>query len=93
MCDSTGISMEKNNGHIDFNLLTRFLAGELGIEEQKLVKDWIDSSDKNRNEFDELQNAWNAIDKTSRKQEIDTEKEWKYHQSLILIPRSHRLPS
>jgi ferric-dicitrate binding protein FerR (iron transport regulator) len=63
--------------------LTRFLAGELGIEEQKLVKEWIDSSDKNRNEFDELQNAWNAVDKTSKKQEINTEKEWKYHQRFI----------
>ncbi len=83
MCDSTGIDMEKNNAHIDFNLLTRFLAGELSLEEQKLVKDWIAASDKNRNEFDDLQDAWNAVGKTSKKQEIDTDKEWKYHQSFM----------
>ncbi len=83
MCDNTDIIMEKNNQHIDFNLLTRYLADELTLKEQVLVKNWIDASDNNRKDFEELKQAWNFVDKTGKKQEIHMENEWRYHQKLM----------
>lgn len=75
--------MEKNNKHIDINLLTSYLASELTTEQEMLVKDWIDASDKNLKEFEELQAAWNSIGKAVKTQEIIIENEWNHHKKLL----------
>jgi transmembrane sensor len=80
--------MDKQERHMDIRLLTRFLAGECTTEEQLAVNDWIERSDKNRQEFTELEKAWKAMDKTSARQEINLDLEWDYITSRIDIAES-----
>ncbi len=83
MCDSTDKGMEKNSEYIDINLLTRYLAGESSPEENILVKKWLAASENNRKELEEFHKAWEAIDKTDLRQEINIDNEWKVHQEKI----------
>jgi transmembrane sensor len=70
--------MENTNKHIDFELLTRFLAGELSEAETQMVLDWKDSSPENQKQFKDLQDVWNLTDRTSIENNIDIDTEWNY---------------
>lgn len=75
--------MENNIQHIDFELLTRFLAGEVSPEESKLVRDWERVSGENRKQLDELRQTWNLVNKTSTQGDINIDDEWNYHLKKI----------
>jgi len=86
--------MEKKKGHIDFDLLTRFLADEVSPEEKKQVLDWKVSLPENEKLFQELQDVWIAMDTTSLRNEIDIKAEWKHLQAQLnntSIPKSKKI--
>jgi transmembrane sensor len=70
--------MENNENHIDIDLLTRFLSGEVSEAETQSVIDWKEVSEENQKQFYELQEVWNFMDKTSPKNNIDIDAEWDY---------------
>jgi transmembrane sensor len=75
--------MENKFQHIDFDLLTRFLAGEATQEEKRLVRDWKESSSDNRKQLDELRQVWDLMDKTSMPSDINIDDEWNYQLKKI----------
>jgi transmembrane sensor len=75
--------MEKKNGHINFDLLTRFLADEVSPEERVQVLDWKGSLPENEKVFKELQDVWAAMDKASLQDEIDINAEWNHLEELL----------
>jgi transmembrane sensor len=70
--------MENTNKHIDIDLLTRFLAGEVSEAEIRLVHEWKGASEQNQKQFRELQEVWDFMDNTSVKNNIDIDGEWDY---------------
>ena len=76
--------MENTNKHIDIDLLTRFLSGEVSEAETRSVVDWKEASAENQKHFKELQEVWNFMDKTSPKNNIDIDAEWNYNHKKIL---------
>lgn len=75
--------MDYQNQHIDFELLTRFLAGETTPEEAQFVRDWEMATDENRKQLDELRQTWNLTDKTSLNSNINIDAEWNAHLQKI----------
>ncbi|MGD2034685.1 MAG: FecR domain-containing protein [Bacteroidales bacterium] len=75
--------MKKKDEHIDFVLLTKFLAGEAGSEEQAKVRKWISASGENRREFELLQKSWNLTEKTDPVSEINIDREWEHHRAIL----------
>jgi transmembrane sensor len=76
--------MENTNKHIDIDLLTRYLAGEVSEAETRSVHDWKDVSKENQKQFKELQEVWNFLDNTSVENNIDIDAEWDYLNKKIL---------
>jgi transmembrane sensor len=76
--------MNDNLQHIDFELLTRFLAGETSQAESQIVTDWENASEENRMELNSLRQAWNLMDSTSSHSNINIEEEWEVHQKKFI---------
>lgn len=74
--------MEEKNKHIDFQLLTKYIAGESTADEQKEVTSWLAESEANRKEYEELVKVWNALGTTDSDQAIDIDKEWNSQKNL-----------
>jgi transmembrane sensor len=72
-------AMNEDNKHIEIDLLTRDLAGETNKEEQEYIRQWKDASKNNKQLYNELMEAWLAIDKTTLQQNIDIDAEWNNH--------------
>jgi transmembrane sensor len=75
--------MDEKNKHIDLNLLTRYLAGEITEQEREDVEKWISASPDNRKEYEKLARTWDSLGAIEPGHEINIEKEWRYHQKLI----------
>lgn len=45
--------MKNDSGHIDYDRLTAYIAGEGSVEEQQTVKGWIEASDENRGIYEQ----------------------------------------
>ena len=84
--------MENTNKHIDIDLLTRFLSGELSESEARKVLDWKEFSEENRKQFEELKEVWDLMDQTSIKNNIDIDAEWEYLTKKILKPQTEKRP-
>lgn len=50
--------MNKDNAHIDYELITRYLAGDSDANEQDAVRSWLDNSAENRRSFRQLERLW-----------------------------------
>lgn len=47
---------------MEFDLIIKYLAGETDRDEKKFLEDWIQKSNKNKEEFDEIKMVWDQID-------------------------------
>jgi ferric-dicitrate binding protein FerR (iron transport regulator) len=74
--------MNEENLHIDFDLLTRYLAGEATSEEQQSVIQWKNASAENLALFNELTELWKITGNTTAIQDIDIDKEWEIQKIL-----------
>lgn len=50
--------MKQNNAHIDYELITRYLAGDSDAREKDAIQSWLDSSAENRRSFGQLEKLW-----------------------------------
>lgn len=48
------------NNRIDWNLIINYLNGELSVEAEKNLFEWVNSSRKNKQEFELLKKIWNS---------------------------------
>ncbi|MBN1598094.1 MAG: FecR domain-containing protein [Bacteroidales bacterium] len=75
--------MNNNDKHINIDLITRYLANELSLQEKSSAESWIDASDDNRKQFDQLKKVWDTTGTTQPDRSINIDKEWKYLQHKI----------
>lgn len=75
--------MENSSRHINIDLLTRSVAGEVSAQEQQEVEIWIAASKANRREYEALRKAWDLLDGTHPGQAIDIDTEWEYHKKIL----------
>lgn len=74
-----------NNGaeHIDFDLLTKYLAGEASEAEQAAVNIWLADSADNQKVLDELKQVWDMTSTDGPEVEVDTDAAWAKMQQQI----------
>jgi ferric-dicitrate binding protein FerR (iron transport regulator) len=75
--------MGNENKHIDIQILTRSIAGEVTSQEQEELKLWLADREENRKEYEKLRQTWEVIGQTRLENEIDVGHEWKYHQGIL----------
>lgn len=75
--------MNANDKHIDFDLVTRYLANELSPQEASSVEAWVNASDDNREQFEELKKIWDTTAITRANRSINIDKEWDYLQRKL----------
>jgi ferric-dicitrate binding protein FerR (iron transport regulator) len=68
--------MEARHQNINMERLVRILSGEASSLELEQHREWLLTSEENRNTFSELQSVWQSMDKTSALNDIDIEAEW-----------------
>lgn len=72
--------MENNNQYAE--LIVRYLLKELPVEEEADLLKWINSSEQNRQYFDELKNTWRLAGLHSVKN-INIDEEWRQFEQKI----------
>ena len=50
--------MRNDGKHIDYDKLTAYIAGEGSAEEQRLMKEWVDASDENRQIYEQFKKTF-----------------------------------
>lgn len=70
--------MAEENEHIDYELITKFLAGEVSANEAAQVMLWREASESNSRTFSEMETLWKEAGKaTPRKRaQVDVDKGW-----------------
>lgn len=75
--------MDNGAEHIDFDLLTKYLAGETTTAEKAAVDAWLADSADNRMVFDELKQVWHMAGTNGPEVEVDTDAAWAKMQHKI----------
>ena len=65
----------ENRNYFD-ELIVSYLSGNLNAEEELFVLDWINSTDRNKQHFEELKKTWNLLSVKESVQEINVAAEW-----------------
>lgn len=73
--------MEMSNQYDE--LFIRYLLNDLNTEEEKFVLNWIDSSEQNRQYFEELKKTWNLTGVKKLSDVADVDAEWLYFKQII----------
>lgn len=80
--------MDNGAEHIDFDLLTKYLAGETTAAEKAAVDVWLASSADNRKVLDELKQVWDMTSTDVPEVEVDTDAAWaKMQQKISVAPK------
>lgn len=75
--------MNNSFGHIDPELLVRFLSGECNEQERQAVDQWLEADPENKNYFKELSTLWNTSQSSGSFQKEWLKKDWSKVQSRI----------
>lgn len=78
--------MDHNTQHIDDELLAKFLSGEADKSEIDAVLNWMDSSEKNIDLFNQYEKAWSLSGKPGQKP-FDANRSWKMFSKHIATKR------
>ena len=65
--------MMDNDSHIDYELLSRYLGGELDDQERQEVDSWVAQSPDNEKELGKLRAIWNGVGQESK---VDVDAAW-----------------
>lgn len=71
------------NSHYFDELIVSYLSKELDSEEEAFVLDWINSSEQNKQYFEELSSLWNLLEAKQSVKNIDIDNEWKHFEQEI----------
>lgn len=77
--------MENELGHIDEDLLVKYLAKEATEEEIRQIEAWL-KVEKNRKEFEALSLVWNEAGEVTPLPEVDVDAAWTKVRSRIVVP-------
>lgn len=77
--------MENELGHIDENLLVKYLAGETTAAENKQFEDWLQDGE-NRKEFESLKSLWEETGEVIPLPEVDVDMAWNKVEERIATP-------
>ncbi len=77
--------MNKDNAHIDYELITRYLAGDSDANEQDAVRSWLDNSAENRRSFRQLERLWQESGRIVPHEEanVDVDLAWSRFQERV----------
>ena len=73
--------MKENNQDI-LSLLPKYFNNELGREDVKVLKDWLEENEGNRMVFDEMRDIWYSLNSEEKKR-FDADKAWKEYGKWI----------
>ena len=68
--------MEEKHQNINMERLVRILSREASPQEQDEHRLWLEASEENRRSFNQLQQLWLSMDKTSPENVLNIEEEW-----------------
>ena len=70
--------MNHGKQHMDEELLIRFIIGETDEEESVLVREWIELSDENKVQFENLRKVWSVAEDPARVEpaDVNTDLAW-----------------
>lgn len=70
--------MQEDKNHIDyFQLMSKYLSGNAGDAEVRLLEEWVLSSPENKAQFNAFRRAWILSGVDEENQEIDIDREWR----------------
>ena len=75
--------MNNSFGHIDPELLVRFLSGECNEQERQTVDRWLEADPENKKYFTELSTLWNTSESSGSFQKQWLKEDWSKVQSRI----------
>lgn len=71
-----------NNKYFD-ELIASYLSNNLDTEEEAFVLDWINSSEQNKQYFEEVRTIWNLLSVSEAAKAINVESEWDQFKQVI----------
>ena len=74
-----------NKNKINWTLLSKYLAGESYVYENKKIKEWIEASEKNKLLFENIQSDWEKINEIKNMKKVDVNKAWDSLRNRILL--------
>ncbi len=81
-----------NENKITWGLLGKYLSGESNNEETILIQRWIESSNKNKILFENIQSDWNKINLAKNMKEVDVDNAWENLKQRILQEEPEVIP-
>lgn len=84
--------MTEENEHIDYELITKFLAGEASAEEVAKIMLWRNASESNSHDFAEMETLWKQAGRVMphEKAAVDVEKGWQKLNARIKAEEGHK---
>ncbi|MCI5057331.1 MAG: DUF4974 domain-containing protein [Flavobacteriales bacterium] len=65
--------------------ISKYLSGEMGVDEIRVFESWLEASDVNKKQFDEFKRIWNEVESHSAAQKIDVDLEWNIAQRNLNV--------
>jgi transmembrane sensor len=66
------------------NLCIKDLTKNISVSEKKLLTDWLDKSNQNKLEYENIKNTWNSTSPNKLEYEVNIEEEWSSLQNRII---------
>jgi ferric-dicitrate binding protein FerR (iron transport regulator) len=80
---------EEHQHIIPYELLTRYLSGDISEDERLVAEKWIAQSPDNTTTFKDLKSVWDSLDKVQDLAMIDLESEWIRQKNMIGFKKIH----
>jgi len=81
-----------NKSKIDWELLGKYLSGESNNEETIRIQRWIESSNKNKILFENIESDWNKINLAKNMKKVDVDNAWENVKQRILQEEPEVIP-
>ena len=81
-----------NENKINWGLLGKYLSGESNNEETIQIQRWIESSNKNKILFENIQSDWDKINLTKNMKKVDVDNAWENMKQRILQEEPEVIP-
>jgi transmembrane sensor len=81
-----------NENKINWDLLGKYLSGESNKEETIQIQRWIESSNKNKILFENIQSDWNKINLVKNMKKVDVDNAWENLKQRILQDEPEIIP-
>src|SRR4051794_8725818 len=83
--------MDNNNEYDE--LLVKYLADDLTVEEKLFVESWMNAGEQNRTYFEELKRTWYLIGIRKTSEEVSVNDEWNHFKETVNAEDIKVIPS